>query len=157
MTLVQISAPIENHQHKMRGNHMVYQVVWDDAEQRIVREVYIGDVTVDDYYRCSSDTLQLIAEQSHPVDVILDLTQTRNIDMTGFLGAVRAMDKKTPDNQRLVLVVQANLFIQTMGKIATTIARRATANLHFVKTLDDAYAIIAEHNAQAGAGAAGQD
>ena len=123
---------------------MPYQVTWDDEEKTIVVQTYSGKVIIEEYYRAIDESAELLSSVQHPVDLIMDASEAKT-DMKGFLTAVSYANKKVPANQRFVIVVGANRFVQTMGKVAGTIAPKATENVYFVDTLEDAHTVITEY------------
>ena len=123
---------------------MAYEIMWDDEDKTILRQIFSERVTMKDYYEANDEAIKLINQQAHNVDLILDL-RTATIDMTGFLGAIRSVDKKIPTNLRLRVVVKANQFIRTMAGIAGKFTKRATEDLHFVDNIDEAYLLIKSH------------
>lgn len=123
---------------------MPYQVTWDDEEKTIVVQTYSGKVLVEEYYNAVDKSAQLLSSVNHTVDLIMDLTDMKS-DLKGFLTAVSYANKKVPSNQRLVTVVGANRFAQTMAKIAGTIAPKATENVYFVDTLEEAHRVITKY------------
>jgi hypothetical protein len=127
---------------------MAYRAFWDNDEKTILRQVFYDRATVTDYYQVNDECIAMMNEQPHTVDLILDVTDAK-IDMTGFLAAIGSVEKKVPANQRLVVIVKANQFIQTMAKVASQFAKRATANVYFVDTLEEAYKLIKEYDANA--------
>lgn len=120
---------------------MGYQVGWADREQTIVVQKYSGDVQTREYYQMTDKSAELLSSVEHPVDIILDTTEMKS-DLKGFLQAVSYANKKVPENQRLVVVVGANRFMQTMGNIARSIAPKATEKVYFVDTLPEAHKVI---------------
>jgi len=123
---------------------MPFQVTWDDKEKTIVVQTYSGKVLVEDYYDAIDKSAELLSSVQHPVDLIMDTSEAKT-DMKGFLTAASYANKKVPENQRLVIVVAAGRFMQTMAKIAGTIAPKATENVYFVDTLEDARNVITEY------------
>lgn len=123
---------------------MSYLVEWGDENQTIVIQTYNGKVSIEDYYRAVDESAKLLSSVDHPVDLIMDTTEAKT-DMKGFLQAVSYANKKVPKNQRLVIVVGANHFIQMLSKIASTIAPKAAENGYFVDTLEEAHKFIIEY------------
>lgn len=113
-------------------------------KKTIVVQTYSGKVLVEDYYHAIDKSAELLSSVQHPVDLIMDASEAKT-DMKGFLTAVSYANKKVPENQRLVIVVGAGRFMQTMGKVAGKIAPRATENVYFVDTLEDARNVITEY------------
>lgn len=123
---------------------MSYSVSWTDENQTIVLQTYVGNLKIEDYYHAIDESAKLLQSVNHMVDLIMDVSEA-NTDMKGFLQAVYYANKKVPDNQRLVIVVEASRFMQSLGKIAETIAPKATKNVYFVDTVDEAHQIIEEY------------
>jgi hypothetical protein len=123
---------------------MPYQITWADEEKTIAVQTYSGTVIVDEYYSAIADSAKLLSSVQYPVDLIMDVSETKT-DMKGFLRAASYANKKVPENQRLVIVVGANRFIQAMARIAETIAPEATESVYFVDTLEDAHRAITEY------------
>ena len=123
---------------------MPFQVTWDDKEKTIVVQTYSGKVLVEDYYDAIDKSAELLSSVQHPVDLIMDTSEAKT-DMKGFLTAASYANKKVPENQRLVIVVAADRFMQTMARIAGTIAPKAAENVYFVDTLEDARNVITEY------------
>lgn len=121
---------------------MAHEVTWDDAAQTVIRQRFYGDANISDYYAAYDKALPLIRSVPYPVDLLLDLRDAR-VDMGGFLSAVRSVNKRVPDNQRFVVVIGGNRFIQLMGSAAQRIAPRAAENLHFVDTDAECSALLA--------------
>lgn len=124
---------------------MGYSVEWANAEKTIVLQTYSGYVKTDEYYQAVDESALLLSSVEHPVDLIMDGREAKTENGKGFLMAVSYANKKVPKNQRLVLMVGAGLLIRTMGKITRSIAPRATENIYFVNTVEEAYKLIEEH------------
>jgi len=124
---------------------MGINVAWANEEQTQVLQQFEGKVTADDYYNVVNMSANLLNSVTHAVDIIMDV-RTAKTDMAGFLRVSSYSNKKVPGNQRLVIVVGANKFMQKMVDIASHIAPKAIENVHFVDTMDKAMTIIAEQN-----------
>lgn len=123
---------------------MPFQVIWEDPEQTIIRQLYTGKVTAGDYYQAVDRNAEMMHSVNHPVDLIIDVLDAKT-DMKGFWAALSYANKKVPDNQRLVIVVGADSFLKVLGGVANKIAPRATSNSYFADSLDEAYRIIADY------------
>lgn len=123
---------------------MPFQVIWEDPEQTIIRQLYTGKVTTGDYYRAVDRNAEMMHSVNHPVDLIVDVLDART-DMKGFWAAISYANKKVPDNQRLVIVVGADSFLKVLSGVANKVAPRAASNSYFVDSLDEAYRIIADN------------
>lgn len=124
---------------------MPTSVYWDSPEKTIVKHIYDGLVGGDDFHQVVEASAQLLNSVEHPVDIIVDMTSAR-LKSNSFLSLVSAVERKVPANQRQLVIVKVPGFIKAMIAVARHVAPKATANLHFVDQLEDAYALIARLN-----------
>ncbi|MBC7870981.1 MAG: hypothetical protein H7Y09_09100 [Chitinophagaceae bacterium] len=116
-------------------------LMWDDEAHTILTQKYDGVCTLDEFHQIVDDSSKMLATVPHEVDLIIDMT-TMSISAGRLLSAVTHVEGKVPPNQRLLLVVCAPAFIRAIVRVATKIAPKATRNLHFLDTLDQAHDII---------------
>jgi len=111
----------------------------------IVVQTFEGEVSMTDYHQMVDTNVVLLNSVTYPVDIIMD-TRSGKMDVTNFLIASSYANKKVPDNQRFVVVIGANKFLQKMTDIAHHIAPKAVENVLFVDTMDEAMAILEGQN-----------
>ncbi len=123
---------------------MPMKVIWDDENQTIIRQIYTGVVTTEDYYAAIDEFALLASSVTHTVHSIMDRREIQVV--TGsYMNALRYGNGKMPDNLGLRVIINANGMTKMMINIGTRIAPRLVANIHFVNTLEQAYEVIASH------------
>jgi len=113
-------------------------VTWANAEQDIVLQYYHDCFTLDDYFQVVEQSAALLNSVNCAVDLIIMLPDKGEYNLK---TAVRAneVEQKVPPNQRFVVVVNAPAAIKLLIDAARVVAPRATANLHHVNTLTQAF------------------
>lgn len=127
---------------------MPTQVIWDNPEKTIIRHVYIGNATITDYMAVAQLNAAMLNTVSHPVDVIITLTNV-NPNSDGFLRGAHYANKIIPKNQRLVVIVNADVHMQGLVKMVAKFTPDLSKHTHFVDTLDEAYHLITKHHDKA--------
>lgn len=122
---------------------MAITLVWDNPEKTILRHIYDGEFTTDDFYRAARENYDLQQTVSHPVIVISDLTGALKKSKMLISAAGKYSEKYLPENQRAVIVVNPDAFTRVMLSIAKSVAPGTTSNLYTVSTLSEAYDLIA--------------
>jgi hypothetical protein len=120
---------------------MSFKIFWGNAQKTIIIHQYTDLLTLEDYHRCIDANAELLATVVHPVDLIIDVSTAR-ISNQAFLSAGSHAERATPPNQRLIVAIQAPQHIRAIVNIGRTLFKRATANVHFVDTLEEAYRFI---------------
>jgi len=123
---------------------MPSQVVWFNQEKTIIRHIYTHDISLQDYYDTIDINAEMLAGVSHPVDMIIDLSNGE-MKFNRLLSAAKYVESNTPENQRLVIVVNGSSYLRAVIQIAATFAPKATRNIVFVDTLDKALAHITQY------------
>ena len=121
---------------------MPIHLVWDNDDKTILRQVYDGQWTVDDFNEAVVRNVEIQATVSHPVDVITDLRHSTTQTRIMIAAVARHMERHVPPNQRLVIMVGADAFLKIIARISRTLAPRTAKNAHMVDTIEEAYAII---------------
>ena len=125
---------------------MGIEVTWDNDQKTIVRHTYKGQWTVSDFYKCVDESAEMLQSVDHPVDLIIDMLHCDSPPQ-GIIPAYQYADRRVPENQRLIVMVQIGVIRQAYDRIVDKIAPRAGENRHQVETLDEAYAVIAQYQA----------
>jgi hypothetical protein len=116
---------------------------WDNPERTIIRVTFEGVWGADDIYRMINKGVSMLETVDHPVDSIFDFTNS-TFSPKNLLSTAEKMENELKTNHRLAILVKANIYIKSLLKVARVFAPQALANLHFVGTIDQAYAIISE-------------
>lgn len=120
---------------------MSHSIEWIDQDRKIVLQKYFDQIKHEDFYDAVDKSAKMISSVEHIVDIIIDMREAKT-DLKGFFQAASYANKKVPDNQGVVVVIGASRFTQMMVKVAESIAPKATEDLYFVDTLEEAMRII---------------
>src|SRR5258706_7786040 len=126
---------------------------WGDPEKRIAYYKLVGKWTWDELYEAFHASWDEILQLNYVVDSISDLTETSTIPPSAMTH-VRSLTQNRPQNTGVMIFVGANTFMttamQTFRQVFQSTLKRDFQIL-FAKTMDEAYAIIAEKQAERGA------
>ena len=117
---------------------------WDNPERTVIRVTFEGVWGADDIYRLINKGVSMLESVDHPVDYIFDLSLS-TFSPRNLLTTANAMEKAHHKNHRLVIVVNANVYIRSILKVGKVFAPKILADLHFVNSVDQAYDIIHKH------------
>jgi hypothetical protein len=130
---------------------MPISVRWNEAEKRIVIQEFVGKWSLEEYYESAQIVVDEVKSQSHIVHIIGDLRNSASIP-PGILGARSFLERTTPPNRGLIVVVGANSLLMMLIDIVRPVAPRFVNNLYFSSSPEDAFRLIAEwdskHNPQ---------
>ena len=122
---------------------MGIKILWEDRDKTVMRQVYEGRWSVDDFRQVISTTHKLLNGLPHTVDIIMDATLSDGTP-SNILAAMRYAEQQVAPNQGRVVVIGADLFMQEMLAVAKRIAPRATGNTTLVDTLEDARVLVGQ-------------
>jgi hypothetical protein len=132
---------------------MPVHFTWGDPEKRIAHYEFVGKWAWDELYAAFHASWDEIVQLDHMVDSISDLTATSTVPPSAMTH-VRSLTQNRPHNTGVMIFVGANTYItmtmQTFRQIFQSALKRDLQIL-FAKTMDEAYAIIAEKQAERGA------
>ena len=119
---------------------MAVELVWDNEEKTIVRWIFSGQFTWEDYEQGSRKIEEMIEDIDHKFTTIFDLTL-----MTGMpqypVSRYPKLIRDVPDKQEFLIVVSNNKMIDMFGRIFT---RVYWMNIKVARNLEEAHAIIEE-------------
>jgi len=116
---------------------MGIKILWENRSKTVMRHVYTGRWTVDDYRHAITTTRKLLDGLPHTVDIIIDATASDGTP-SNILSAMRYTEQQVASNQGRIFIVGADLFTQEILHMARRIAPRATGKTQFVDTLEEA-------------------
>ncbi len=119
---------------------MGIQVVWDDAEQTIIRWDFEPEWDWSDFWEAFSESIRIGEGYTKRVDVIPNVTHTKRLPI-GALGAFKSVDTRLPDFVKLVVVAGSDSMTRMMIKTFAQINR--IDSWRTATTLEEARAIIA--------------
>lgn len=128
---------------------MGIQLVWEDDGKTILRHIYDGNWTVDEFIGAVDESRKQLLEVGHPVDLIIDM-RTAAGPPPMIMSAYQYAERRVPENQRLIVMVNPSEYMKTFNRVVGKIAPRASENRLVVKTLEDAFTMIDEYRRVAG-------
>ena len=123
---------------------MGIELTWDNEEKTILCHAYKGAWTVRDLYGAIDESRRLLLEVGHPVDLIIDMRESGN-PPPGLMPAYRYADKKVPENQRLVVMVEVGKVMLAFNSMIGEVAPLTARNRYTVNTMEEAHTLIAEY------------
>jgi len=120
--------------------------VWDNDEKTIVRHIYDGRWTLEDYYNLIGEHRIMLKDVDHTVDIINDL-RTAGPVPGGMAQAIKYAARNAPPNEGVNVIVGANEYVKALIELVNRTAGTDVTEVTHVATLEEAYAIIAEHRA----------
>ncbi len=125
------------------------QLIWDNEEKTVLRQVYQGSPTVNDIQEMAAQTYDLLMAVPHKVHLIIESGLMNKAARDSFVQASRTLDQKVAPNQGMVVVVNETAGMQVFVKTVGVRAPRASTNVHTVRTLEEARTLIAEKTSKA--------
>ncbi len=119
---------------------MGIHVVWDDAEQSIIRWDFDPEWDWNEFWSAFNTSIQMAEGYTRRVDVIPNVTNTKRLPI-GALGAFKTVDTKMPDFTKLVVVAGSDSVTRLMIKTFAQINR--IDSWRTATTVEEARAIIA--------------
>ena len=124
---------------------MPIQVIWDDEAKTIIRQIYSGKLTLDDYITATNELEQMVKGVPHTVHSLMDRTDV--ISAPGIvLPAMRYANSHVPPNLGLRVIIKGDMFTHVIVDIGRRVAPRLVHDIYFVETLEEGRAVIANHS-----------
>jgi len=120
---------------------------WNNPEHTIILVTFDGVWESADIYRMINKGVSMLKSVNHPVDSIFDFTRS-TFSPTNLLSAAEKMENDLQENNRLAVIVKANVYIRSIIKVAKIFAPKALENIYFVNTLEQAYHLIQTYSDQ---------
>ena len=124
---------------------MGIRIEWDDDAKTIIRHIYDGAWTVDEYYALIDENYRQIASVNHRVDIINDLRSMVGVP-PNMVQAIRHAARKAHANEGINVMVASPTFVQILVDAINKAVGGHTEVIH-APTLEQAYEIIAQHRA----------
>ncbi len=117
---------------------MPVDVIWDNEEKTIIRQIYRGIVVLDDYNSATDTFVEMAESVDYVVHSILD---RREIEQSqgSFLKAMRYANSKMPGNIGMRIVMQPNAMTKTMINMGQYLAPNLVKNIHYADTVEEAH------------------
>lgn len=120
---------------------MGIHVVWDDAEQSIIRWNFDAEWDWNDFHQAFKSALELSLSVNRRVDVIPYVGETPKVP-PGMMSHFKSIENKMPDNVGLIIVTGAPMLTNVVIEMFTRIYRAKKWTT--ASNLEAAYQMIAE-------------
>lgn len=121
---------------------MLHRVEWANLENTVIIQIFNGKWSGHDQEIITQQTFNLAVSVPHTVHVIIDARNVEGFPKVIISDIVPLLEKWVPPNQGLVISVGANQFMRSLANLSRLIAPRATQNLHFVRTMEQAWQLL---------------
>ena len=115
-------------------------VRWDDKNKSVIRHVYEGNWTLEEYIEASQETYALIDEVDYEVHLLVVVTDGVR-PLSDMIIAARDDRTQRHERQGKVVVVGASSFMILFTRVIAAV-RPGARNVKFVSTEDEAYRIL---------------
>lgn len=115
---------------------------WDNHEHTVIRVTFEGKWDISDIHRMINKGVSMLETVHHKVDAIFDFTHS-TFSPKNILSTIDRMESTHSPNERMVILVNANVYVRSIIKVARVLAPKTFAHLHFVDSIEAAYEVIA--------------
>jgi hypothetical protein len=134
---------------------MGIRIVWDDEQKTIIRHVYEGRWTLEDYYALIDANYHEIDSVNHRVDIINDLRKMTGMP-SNLTAAIRYAARHAHKNEGINVMVGSTTFIKILVETINKVVGEHTEVI-YTDTIEQAYKIIAKHRGESPPEIKGQD
>jgi anti-anti-sigma regulatory factor len=120
---------------------MPIDITWYDKPKTIILQTFDGEFSVEELSKVAVQSAAMVTSASHTIDLIIDFRKV-NFRNANLIGAMRTVDRKTPDNQGCVVLVGVNPYLARLLGMAQRIAPRSARNLQVAKDVEEAMSLI---------------
>ena len=119
---------------------MSIELRWEDEGKTIIRWVFSGEFSWEDYEAGDRKLAEMLADINHKFVTIFDLSQMDAMPQYP-VSQYPKLIRDVPPGQEYLVIISQNRLVQSLGRIFTRVYR---TNINFVRTLEEALALIAE-------------
>ena len=123
---------------------MPIQVVWDNEAKTAIRQIYTGNLTLQDYITATDLLAQMTKSVPYTVHSLMDRTEVTSAPGI-VLPAMRYANNHVPPNLGIRVVIKGDMFTHVIVDIGRRVAPRLVHDIYFANTLEEGRAIIAKH------------
>jgi hypothetical protein len=123
---------------------MHHRVEWGNDEQTVILQTYFDQTSTADQMEVAQESKRLAESVPHTVHIIIDGRKGNQIPNIRVSHLAPLAEMTVPTNQGIVVCVGFSDFIKGLVNIARLIAPRAAGNVRFVRTVDQAWALLKE-------------
>ena len=121
---------------------MAIHLFWDNEAHTVLRHVYAGTISLDEFRRAVDESAARLSEVEHIVHIILDMTDMVSKANIQLLSGLSYANAHVPPNQGLLVLVTTDTFLRSLSGLVHKIAPRASRNMYFTSTLEEARQFI---------------
>ncbi len=125
---------------------MSVRVAWDNTAKTIVRYVFEGRWTWNEFYPAYDEAIAMEKSMPHRVHVIVDLRKGVGVPANALMHVKNISDKQ-PDNIGLTVLVTTSSFVHSLYQIGVKFYHKIGYYFRVVDSMDEAYTMIAESDA----------
>jgi hypothetical protein len=122
------------------------RAVWDNDEKTIVRHVYEGKWTLEEYYNLIGEHRIMLNDVDYTVDIINDLRIAGPVP-GGLASAIRYAARNAPANEGINVIVGANEYVKALIDLVNKTTGTDVTEVNHVATIEEAYTLIADYRA----------
>ncbi|MBC7814773.1 MAG: STAS/SEC14 domain-containing protein [Burkholderiales bacterium] len=124
------------------------EVDWDNDEHTIIREMFIGRWTWNEFYEVARDVPPMMTATPHTVHILADFRQSGPLPIGPAIIHARNTVQHLPDNWGIMVIVTPSMFIRTMVDVFRRMFPGRVAEKTFaVRELEEAYALMEQYGA----------
>lgn len=120
---------------------------WDNPQRTVIRVTFDGKWDISDIHRMINKGVSMVESVDHKVDAIFDFTHS-TFSPKHLLSTVDRMENTHSANERMVIIVNANVYVRSIIKVGRVLAPKTFAQLHFVDSIEAAYRLIDQYGQQ---------
>lgn len=123
---------------------MPMNAAWDNAEQTVIRQDYVGKWTWEEYFEMTKKTRDMISSMSHVVDVISDMKPGIIPRQGSAITFARKALSSLPPNRGIIVVV-TNPLVAALLRVFKNLDKEIGPFMYAVNSVEEARKLIAEH------------
>ncbi len=130
---------------------MAIELTWDNPEHTILIYRYTErSFTWDEVYTALEQTEQMIADTPHPVGLVVMLAANLELPKNALAVGRTTMRQLKNLSCHTLVVVGMNTLYQTFTELASRLLPGVLPDAKYVRTLDEARALLQQHYPQTG-------
>jgi len=123
---------------------MPVEVIWDNEEKTIIRQIYSGVLVLDDYKSGTDQFLEMAHSVPHTVHTILDRQNVEEAKASS-MKAMQYANERMPENIGLRIVLKPNKMSEAMINMGRYLAPDLVDKVEIVDSVEEAHQKVAEY------------
>lgn len=125
-----------------------YHIQWLDKEKSILLMTYSGRMLAHEYFEAYEEISREVAQVSHTVYMIVDLSSVTYVDAPGFVKFAPKFNLTAAPNLHLTVTVGLNPAARAVVNTVARLVPRLVSTIRQAKSLEEAHEIIENYRAQ---------